>query len=537
MSEELRPGDVVAGKLEVIRKIAGGGMGAVYEVEHKLTKHRRALKILHKSEALNRRHVERLLREASVAGRLDTPHVVETVDAGMLEDGSPYVLMELLTGRALLDLVENEAPLDVARTVRIVRQVCRGMAKAHDAGIIHRDLKPENILIQEGPDGEETVKIIDFGISHFQKQDQDGPATRLTTEGTIIGTPYYMSPEQASGKDVDERADVYALGVILYEMLTGRLPFIAETTGALFIKIGTGEYLPLRHRRRDIDAEFAEIVERAFHRNPQKRFATTRELSEALAPYADGPVKRKARRPTADYESDRPRPRTSPGVAPESESLETMDAESIGVAHSQQIQVRASSQEAAQTEAAEAASPSSRPISRDAPTEALDTPAPLPEVSASAESTPPGEDVSGEIDHADGEERAAGGRVPPWLGTTTVAAIIAAVVAITIVGVGGFGRGDDRDPTPVVTAAGGGEQTPSVEEVEVDPQAEEPEVEEPEVDEVQEVTAPDTEPDSSMEADGDRDARSHPTMMRGPGMGTMQTPAEAAGLETDPYAP
>jgi serine/threonine-protein kinase len=525
VADELQPGDVVSGKLEVIRKIAGGGMGAVYEVEHKLTRHRRALKILHKSQALNRRHVERLLREASVAGRLDTPHVVETLDAGMLEDGTPYVLMELLQGRALLDLVENESPLDVVRTVRIIRQVCRGMMKAHDAGIIHRDLKPENIIVQEGPDGEEHVKIIDFGISHFRSQGEDGPVTRLTTEGTIIGTPYYMSPEQASGRDVDERTDVYALGVILYEALTGKLPFIAETTGALFIKIGTGEYLPLRHRRRDIDAGLAEIVERAFHREPDARFATARELSEALAPYADrSPGKEKVRRATADYESDPPRARTNPGVAPSSDSLETIDAESLTAAKSQPIAVRASSREDAQTEAIEKeeAKAGPRPVSRDAPTEALDAPASIPDA---AESEPPESDEDDALSASVPPAK----RMPQWLGTTTVAAVIAAVVAITIVSVGGFGRGDDSERPPVTS--GQDELMPAVEVVEV--------VEPTPVEESEAESTPEEEEPAAvvtMEREESED-RGRPTMMRGPQMGTMQSPAEAAGLETDPYGP
>ncbi len=532
MAGELQPGDVVAGKLEVIRKIAGGGMGAVYEVEHKLTKHRRALKILHKSQALNRRHVERLLREASVAGRLDTPHVVETVDAGMLEDGAPYVLMELLDGRALLELVEEESPLSVARTVRIIRQVCRGMAKAHAAGIIHRDLKPENILIQEGPDGEEQIKIIDFGISHFRAQDEDGPATRLTTEGTIIGTPYYMSPEQASGKDVDERSDVYALGVILYEALTGRLPFFAETTGALFIKIGTGEYLPLRHRRRDIDAELAAIVERAFHREREERFASVQELSDALAPYADGPVK-KTRRDTADYESDPPRPRTNPGMPAAADSIETIDAESMAAVASEPIAVRASSREDAETEAIE---PAARPVSRDAPTEALDAPE-IPDTNErlARDADDDAADDELEDDGEDDELRPTGqraGRLPQWFGTTAVAAVIAAIVAITIVGVGGFGRSDEAEPPPVTSA--GSEEPPPVDIVEVvDPTpVEEPEVAEP-AEQEESAEAPPTMERPAMTG------RSASTEMgmRGARMDTMQTPAEAAGLETDPYGP
>jgi tRNA A-37 threonylcarbamoyl transferase component Bud32 len=525
VEDGLQPGDVVAGKLEVIRKIGGGGMGAVYEVEHKLTKHRRALKVLHKSQALNRRYVERLLREASVAGRLDTPHVVETLDAGMLEDGAPYVLMELLRGRALLELIEREAPLDAVRMVRIIRQICDGMQKAHDAGIIHRDLKPENILVEEGADGQEQVKIIDFGISHFRETETGGPVSRLTTEGTIIGTPYYMSPEQASGKDVDHRTDIYALGVILYEALTGRLPFIAETTGALFIKIGTGEYLPLRHRRRDIDAGLADAVERAFHKDPAERYATARELSEALAPYAVGPVAlEKPRRATADYESDPPRAGTRPGVAPE--SVETMDVE-VAMAAATRSKVAVIG--GAPITSAPSPVRVAPPRDREAPTEELGG-APVSE--AARGGIPDTRERQLRLARASGTATAADSdppaprRIPQWVGTTSIAAIIAAVVAVTIVGISNLGASDPEEVTPPPVTERPDERPPSTDMIEVT---------DPVVTETTESGVPS---EAASEADtpvGDESER--PSMMRTASMNGMQTPAEAAGLERDPYGP
>ncbi len=308
----------------------------MYEVEHLLTKHTRALKVVHPKQGVKRRYVERLLREASVAGRLKSPYVVETLDAGMLDDGTAYVLMELLEGESLLDVIEKQSPLDVGRTVRIVSQICQGIVVAHDEGIIHRDLKPENIFLVRAENGEENVKILDFGISRFRDLENQSPATRLTAEGSVIGTPFYMSPEQARGALVDERTDVYALGVILYEALTGKLPFVAETTGALFIKIGTGEHLPLRHRRRDLDPALADIVEKAFDKDAAKRFASVEELRLAIEPWigkaSTGPA---IRRETAPYESGRPvrsRPRggTRPGVGGTSDEMSlTVDAEDI----------------------------------------------------------------------------------------------------------------------------------------------------------------------------------------------------------------
>jgi len=260
-------------------------MGAVYEVEHLLTGHHRALKVVHKRYADQQRFMTRLLREARVAGQLATPYVVETLDAGRLEDGSAYILMELLGGRSFLQLIRAEGRLSVPVVAHIMAQVCDGIAVAHEAGIIHRDLKPENIFLARRADRSEGVKILDFGISKFPVHLQEAP-DRLTAEGTILGTPFYMSPEQAAGKPLDELTDIYAIGVMMYEALTGRLPFEAKTVGALFFKIGAGEYFPITHYLPDVDPAFAEIVHRAIHRDRSERFQSAEALREALAPFA-----------------------------------------------------------------------------------------------------------------------------------------------------------------------------------------------------------------------------------------------------------
>lgn len=274
-------GQILLGKLEVIRKIGGGGMGVVYEVEHRLTGHRRALKVVHAKYADRPRFMKRLLREAKVAGKLQTPYVVETFDAGRLEDGSAYVLMELLEGRSLYELVQAEGRLAPRRLAAIMSQVAEGMAVAHAAGIVHRDLKPENIFILDSEEGER-VKILDFGVSKF---DETGDTTgRLTVEGTLVGTPYYMSPEQAAGRTVDERTDIYAMGVMMYEALTGRLPFEAESVGALFVKIGAGEHVPLRLRRPELEEAWFALVDKALHRDPAERFQSAEALRRELVP-------------------------------------------------------------------------------------------------------------------------------------------------------------------------------------------------------------------------------------------------------------
>ena len=215
-------GRVLLGKLEVVRRLGAGGMGAVYEVIHRLTHHHRALKVLHSELARDADVVARFLREASVAGTLQSPHVVETFDAGQLEDGSPYVLMELLEGSPLTDLIAGGA-VTPARTVRIVLEACEGLQAAHTAGIVHRDIKPDNLFLTIGSGGAERIKLLDFGISKFARPAEDD--VRLTQTGLVLGTPLYMSPEQASADaDLDERTDIYSLGVILYELLSGGRP-------------------------------------------------------------------------------------------------------------------------------------------------------------------------------------------------------------------------------------------------------------------------------------------------------------------------
>ncbi len=311
-------GQILLGKLEVIRKLGGGGMGVVYEVEHRLTGHRRALKLVHAKYADRPRFMKRLLREAKVAGTLSTPYVVETYDAGRLEDGSAYVLMELLSGRTLYDVLQEDGRLSAKRLAEIMTQVAEGMSVAHAAGIVHRDLKPENIFVLVDADGHERVKILDFGVSKFDETGGEAPA-RLTVEGTLVGTPYYMSPEQAGGRAVDARTDIYAMGVMMYEALAGRLPYEADSVGALFVKIGAGDCVPLRIRRPDLDEAWCELVHKAFHRDPDARFqsaeAMRRELVQLLG---GGSAAARAKtisdgaRATAGYEKNLPPPPPTP---------------------------------------------------------------------------------------------------------------------------------------------------------------------------------------------------------------------------------
>ena len=284
MSEgAIAPGTVLAGKFRVVSLLGEGGMGAVYEIEHELTKHRRALKLLHKALADQPSVVERFLREASAAGRVGNPHIVETFDAGVLDTGEPYLVMEILRGEPLAARIA-QGKMPILDVVDLVGQAAAGVQAAHAAGIVHRDLKPDNLFITEGPDGRPFVKLLDFGISKFDPTKTNG--LQLTQEGAALGTPYYMSPEQIRGEgSLDARADVYALGVILYECLAGGRPFEAETLAHLAVLIHTGTPVPLAQHRSDLPPGFATLVQAAMASDRGQRTQTAAELRSALERY------------------------------------------------------------------------------------------------------------------------------------------------------------------------------------------------------------------------------------------------------------
>jgi serine/threonine protein kinase len=286
----LSPGTTVAGKFRILRPLGQGGMGAVYVVEHVITRHERALKLLHPDMAAVPEVVDRFLREASAAGHIGSEHIVETFDAGTLEDGAPYLVMELLRGETLSERLAR-AELPLAELVAILVQACSGIQAAHDAGIVHRDLKPDNLFLTERQ-GRPFVKILDFGISKFDPS-RSGELS-VTREGAALGTPYYMSPEQILGsRAVDHRTDVYALGVVLYECLTRQKPFEAETLPMLTVLIHEGRYTPIRAFRPELPPAFDQIAARAMQRQPEQRFQSMRELAAALDAAAPGGVSSK----------------------------------------------------------------------------------------------------------------------------------------------------------------------------------------------------------------------------------------------------
>ncbi|HEV3191524.1 MAG TPA: protein kinase, partial [Polyangiaceae bacterium] len=278
----LAAGTVIAGKLRVVRLIGSGGMGAVYEVEHELTRHRRALKVLHDRTGKQPGIVERFFREASAAGRIGSAHIAEAYDAGRLDTGEAYLLMELVDGETLEQRLLREGPMSEGELADIIYQACVGMQAAHEAGIVHRDLKPENLIVTSRG-GAPFVKILDFGISKFDAERTGNLG--ITAIGTAMGTPYYMSPEQVRGAaSVDALSDVYALGVILYECACGDRPFEAQTLEHLAVLIHEGRPMPLRERRPSLSPEFCAIVHQALAADRAQRFQSVRALAEALSP-------------------------------------------------------------------------------------------------------------------------------------------------------------------------------------------------------------------------------------------------------------
>ncbi len=289
---KIGPGTLLVGKYRVTRELGRGGMAAVYEAEHVNIGKRVAVKVLAAELANSAIVIERFIREARAAASVKSPYIVEVYDSGRLEDGRPFIAMELLEGESLYDRMARVRLIDPATTVRIIGQVAKGLTKAHAIGIVHRDLKPENIHLCKGEDGEEIAKILDFGLAKFYSpMKTDEKTARLTREGAVFGTPAYMSPEQVKGQgSVDHRADLWALGCMAYECLTGRPVWNTEQGVAMtFAAIATSP-LPLPSRfRPDLPPAFDLWFKRALERSADARFQTAKELADELARALDTP--------------------------------------------------------------------------------------------------------------------------------------------------------------------------------------------------------------------------------------------------------
>ena len=314
-------GTLLVGKYKVARELGRGGMAAVYEAEHIDLGKRIAIKVLAAELSSSPIVIERFVREARAAASVKSPYIVEVYDSGRIEDGRPFIAMELLEGESLYDRMARVRLIDPQGTVRIIAQVAKGLTKAHAAGIVHRDLKPENIHLCKTDDGEEVAKILDFGLAKFYAPVQtDEKTARLTREGAIFGTPAYMSPEQVKGQgSVDFRADLWALGCMTYECLTGRPVWNTDQGVAMtFAAIATSQLPTPSRLRPDLPESFDIWFRRALERDPDKRFQTARELAEELSRALGSPPISLAslRGPPSGYELEAPRETGSGPLSP-----------------------------------------------------------------------------------------------------------------------------------------------------------------------------------------------------------------------------
>ncbi|MBS2016981.1 MAG: serine/threonine protein kinase [Deltaproteobacteria bacterium] len=281
-------GRTVAGKYRIDEHVGSGAMGDVYRARHVVLDTAIALKIMRADIAKDEMFKERFYREAKAASKLDHPNSVRVLDFGVEEDGLVYIAMEFLHGRDLLTLLREEWPLSDQRIVEILQQTLSAVATAHSLGIVHRDLKPENIMVSTTIEDDgtkvESVKVCDFGIAKLSDsrgfQTEGGKA--LTTMGTLIGTPEYMSPEQARGDPLDPRSDLYSLGVVLYQLLTGKLPFTAENALGVVLKQVTDEALPPSSVRPGVNPRLEAICKRAMQKPREARYQTAKEMRTDL---------------------------------------------------------------------------------------------------------------------------------------------------------------------------------------------------------------------------------------------------------------
>lgn len=281
------PGDVIAGKYRVDRILGKGGMGIVLAARHMELGQWVAIKFMHAEVAADRGAAERFLREARAAVALTSEHVAKVMDVGRLDRGEPYMIMEYLAGEDLARVLRSAGKMPVAMAVNLVLQACDALSEAHGLGIIHRDLKPANLFVTTRRDGTPLVKVLDFGISKAASSGDPAFADNLTASGMVMGSPGYMAPEQIrNSKDVDARADVWSLGVILYELLTGVSPFLGETMADTFAKIITESPVPPRQRRADVPVGLSRLVMRCLERRVEDRTQSVTALALQLAEFA-----------------------------------------------------------------------------------------------------------------------------------------------------------------------------------------------------------------------------------------------------------
>jgi serine/threonine-protein kinase len=278
-------GQTLGGKYKVVRLLGEGGMGAVYEGEQQLgtTKRKVAVKTLHPHLSRDPKIKARFEREVGTIAELEHPNTIQVYDFGANQDGILYIVMEFLQGKSLADTLEKEGAMQPDRVARIMEQVCGSLAEAHGRGIVHRDLKPDNVVLVERAGKKDFVKVLDFGIAKRSKE-EDKNEQKLTQQGMVLGTPPYMSPEQFTGRPIDARSDIYSLGVMAYEMLTGKLPFKADTAWEWATQHMTQNPIPIESLAEGMRAPepMRNAIRRALAKAPEDRFQDVKDFSDAF---------------------------------------------------------------------------------------------------------------------------------------------------------------------------------------------------------------------------------------------------------------
>jgi serine/threonine-protein kinase len=280
--------DLLDGQFQILQKIGSGGMGSVYKASQSAMSRMVAVKILHPKLANRKDLVSRFRREARAMSHLTHPNTVKVYLYGELDDGSLYIVMEYLEGKNLNQVVRKEGPLPVERAVPVLIQVCGALQEAHLQGIVHRDLKPENIFLSTNGGLKDFPKVLDFGLAKVTERELRPGSIMLTQEGMVFGTPEFMSPEQAQGKTLDARSDIYSLAVILYEVLTGKLPFEARTPMEYIQFHVTKPPIPLDQRvsGKSFPPGLGDVLAKALEKKPEARYESASAFADALKPFA-----------------------------------------------------------------------------------------------------------------------------------------------------------------------------------------------------------------------------------------------------------
>jgi serine/threonine protein kinase len=287
----VQEGQILAGKYRVERVLGVGGMGVVVAAHHAQLDTRVALKLLLPGMLTNQEALARFTREARAAIQMTSSHAARVFDVGLLDTGAPYIVMEFLDGADLGTLLQQQGPFEVTDAVDFVLQACEAVAEAHALGIVHRDLKPSNLFLCRRSEGRQGIKVLDFGISKVAAL-ASSPEETLTQITSLVGSPLYMSPEQIEAPHtVDTRTDIWALGVILYELLTNKTPFFGNTLPQVSIKIAVRPPTPLHEFRPEVPGDLAAVITRCLEKERTKRYRNVAELAVALLPFGPGQAK------------------------------------------------------------------------------------------------------------------------------------------------------------------------------------------------------------------------------------------------------